>query len=513
MLDAVDESDELRVSKTLGELSKDIDRAVARLRAYLEHAVAELSQAAPDFRYRFVETRDKKPREVARAIEEQNLTSDQVLEIDDLIGGRVVVVSPSDVREFAGYLVDDPGSPIQTAEAEAIDDDSGYRATHVKGRISCGAFVAGCEIQIRTALADAWAVVSRADIYRRSDLARLLPKLAQTQARALAAADDALELIREESKRPSPAEPTGEPKPPVLPSEPVVVTDVEISRDSVPNASDDEVYIITHPLSHDRVDAFYEEFLKDREQTASGEKVFRRADAFAVSDDWKDEVAAGFNVLLHRGPFVDGASWAPYRTWQFAVAGEQHLLNRLDTLLRNNAVFSDAEVRLNWKDIFVAVDNLRARLNSPSLVVVTGRLPTELMVDLHNHVVPEWELDQDLRALWIEGAYDGIPILNIRDDDAPYALFVVDLREFATLTRYSPRAKLTVQAIDHVRAREVLAKRPDAVKVPDGRPDNETERILHLLLHVQVLMYESYEIKPGNSAAALGARLTPPPAT
>ncbi|GAG52138.1 unnamed protein product, partial [marine sediment metagenome] len=139
-----------------------------------------------------------------------------------------------------------------------------------------------------------------------------------------------------------------------------------------------------------------------------------------------------------------------------------------------------------------------------------GRLPTDLMVDLHNHAVPDWELSQELRAPWIEGTYDDIPILNIRDVDTPYGLYVLDLADFAALTRYSPPAKLKIQGIDRARANDELSKRPDIVKVPAGSPDTDSEKILQLMLRVHVLMYESCEIELGNPAAALGAKLTPP---
>ncbi len=204
----MDEDTEARVASILGRHAQNLENAAARLRSYLEYTCRRLMESGDDFRYRFVdESRVKKPPEVTRALHEQRLPVDDVLIVDDLIGTRVVVVSPSDMRTLAGYIQNDAQCAVEGLEVIPITDDSGYRATHIKGRIKCGSTRVGCEIQIRTALADAWAVVSRADLYRREDLREILPKLAQIEARALSAADDALELIRQEANRPRPPEP------------------------------------------------------------------------------------------------------------------------------------------------------------------------------------------------------------------------------------------------------------------------------------------------------------------
>lgn len=514
------EGSELRVAKVLGDWATRLERAEAYLLGYLDLACKRLLETAEDFHYRLVEARVKKPREVTRSLGEQGLSADDVLKVDDLIGGRVVVLSRSDIEILVDSIQHDEQCPLEDLERRDIDDESGYRATHIKGRIRSGDERFGCEIQIRTAIADAWAEISRAHLYRR-DLAEILPKIAKTQSQALAAAEEALEVIRAEARRAVPAQPTAtarqqemkEGVPQAATGEGMRMGAMAPPPSIVRPPPKDEVLLQTHRISKARADAFLERFLEDRRKTAATEILFKRAEALRRVDGWNDAFAAGFNVLLHKGPFVEGSHWAPYRTWQFAVAMERHLLGRLERLLKESAQPWPHDVGLNWPAILRKVDELITELGNrgytPTAIVVSAQLEPDLIIDFikHEHVVAHWELPSDLQAPWIEGTYKGIMILNIRETPAAHSLFAADVGAFAMLTKYSPEAQCSIDEIDEGRAKEFLERNPAAVVVPEGRPDTLDERLRLLQLRVWLRLFESYGIELRDPSAALQVEL------
>jgi len=162
--------------------------------------------------------------------------------------------------------------------------------------------------------------------------------------------------------------------------------------------------------------------------------------------------------------------------------------------------------------MFREVDKLRTALSGrgliPSAIVIAGRLDTNLWVDLHRHAVPTWELPEGLRAPWIQGVYQEIPILNIRETEGSHTLYVADLAAFATLTRYGPDTQFSVDEIDEARAREILEKNPQVVAIPSGRPDTLEERLRLLQLRVLLRLYESVGLELKDPDAALGADLS-----
>ncbi len=270
-----------------------------------------------------------------------------------------------------------------------------------------------------------------------------------------------------------------------------------------------EEFIIAKQVSERRVDAFLESFLEHRRQTATTESIFKRVGAFTAVHEWNDSVAYGFNVLLLKGPFVEGSNWAPYYTWQFALAAERHLLGRLEALLRESASVVD-EVHYDWPEILATVDRLSDKLASDafhaSVIVLAGPMETDFAVDLHKHATPDWELGEQFRSPWIMGAYNDKPIVIVREAESR-ALYVVDLAEFATLTKYGRDAELHVHPIDEARAREVLAEEPQAITIPEGGPNTLEERIRQLQLRVWVRLYESYDIEVRNPIAVKAAGL------
>jgi len=493
----MDEQSEAQVAKALGQLGEPLEQAARSLWLYLENTCAALGESAEDFRLRFVDqTRVKKFPSVVRAIEEQGLGPDEVARVDDLIGGRVVVVSPCDAKVLSDAIADDIACPLEQIAIDDVRDSSGYSGIHLKGTLvrSYGAF--GCEIQIRTALQDAWAVISRVDLYRQKDLAEILPKIAQIQARALAAADDALELIRKEARHPAapmaqPTAPSSDPTPVIAEAEPM------------PEGPEEDELIIRNPVSQKRVDAFLNSLLEDRTKAATTEKLFLRSNAFHVTSEWKESTASGFNILLRKGPFVDGSNWAFYRTWEFATALERHLLARLDRLL-DEAADLVGQTTADAEAILQAVENMTewhsSRNLSPSLVVISGRLDFDTIVQLGRPVDVRGGLPAEIRLPWVIGAIRDMVVLNIAESTKP-GLYLVDLAAAARLIRYSPPIKYELNEYTEEQARQLIAERPDLVPIPEDRPQSEGERVRQLLLHVCVKLYESYDFERSSTQA------------
>lgn len=92
----------------------------------------------------------------------------------DLVGGRVVCNNREDVYRFAEVLEElatpIDGPPIRREDYIADPKDSGYRCLHLYVPIDVGEAMAPryvtCEVQVRTLLQHAWAVLSHEDIYK-----------------------------------------------------------------------------------------------------------------------------------------------------------------------------------------------------------------------------------------------------------------------------------------------------------------------------------------------------------
>jgi len=153
----------------------------------------------------------KTPPSVIRNLEKGGLGPDDVWQINDLVGARIVVVTRSDARLLADTISSDALSPVGSLERNELHLDTGYRALHLKGWYSkMDSYRIGCEVQIRTALEDAWAVVSRVDLYQRENIPEVIARMAQIESRHLAAADEALELVREAAARAIPSASPGQ---------------------------------------------------------------------------------------------------------------------------------------------------------------------------------------------------------------------------------------------------------------------------------------------------------------
>jgi len=256
---------------------------------------------------------------------------------------------------------------------------------------------------------------------------------------------------------------------------------------------------VTHPdVSKDRVEAFLEDYLKSRRGIGATERIFQHFSAYKESEQENDNEAFGFNVVLRKGPLVEGSNWFPMRGWEFAVAEERRLLTKLESELRacveDTGRVEAAEVGREPVQILEKADRLSDFLKdagyAPGLVVLATSVPTEAMIELTKQLeVPDWDLPPDLRSNWILGRHRGKLILYHKDA-ALDRLYAVDVRRFGRLVQFAPRVELAIQKVD-----PAAALQQDTLDYEDK---------IHLRL------YQSYEIQRLDCEAIWAANIEPP---
>jgi len=283
--------------------------------------------------------------------------------------------------------------------------------------------------------------------------------------------------------------------------------------------------IILKPVSKARKKAFFEGFCADREKAGTTRMLFDRSKALLRKKERPkpEEVSwSGFSLLLRKAPLVDLPNWAPYRTWDFAVAMEKNLLARFEQALREGTEgrFGDP-VNRDAASVVRAFDDLAADLDgrgyTPSVLVMAGPLGSQLLVDLKPDpklriVVSDWEpqVKQALGTTFrIVNMYEGLPILHIPESPSP-GLYVVDLARFATLTEYGEKPDFELEAIDDVRARDLLQRNPNLVPDSPTGPHSESEKARELQLKVFLKLYETYKLSVLDRNAVAGCPLTGP---
>jgi putative GTP pyrophosphokinase len=190
--------------------------AESQVKGALVKALAELG--SPELvRGRLDEPRVKSQSSLDRKAKERRWTSQQAIEqCEDLLGMRMVCNNLQDVRRAADLI--ELSLKTQNLEVERKDyisqpHPSGYRAIHVRTRfpITVGrcSLNVGCEIQIRTLLQDAWARLSREDLYRSSIPKRLRLQF-EAMSKSLAEADAIAEEVRVDITRPVSGKEPGE---------------------------------------------------------------------------------------------------------------------------------------------------------------------------------------------------------------------------------------------------------------------------------------------------------------
>ena len=202
--------DDENVAEILTQANTDLQNALAVVRSYLEQIRdRESFSRAERSWFRLIEGRVKDVPGVQRKIQQRKLKS--VWDVDDLIGLRIVVATLSDASDVASILANDKSGPLELKRRD-LNLPMGYRAIHFNGSLIRASHTYGCEIQVRTAVQDAWAVVSRQGLYQHDDLPPLLATTALNESAHLAASDQVFDAIMREVLKPRSVERVAEPK-------------------------------------------------------------------------------------------------------------------------------------------------------------------------------------------------------------------------------------------------------------------------------------------------------------
>lgn len=316
---------------------------------------------------------------------------------------------------------------------------------------------------------------------------------------------------------PQPEEP--EPRPESTPPEAGIPPGIgEPAVALPPEHTPEDQFILQNTVSESRKKDFFESFVADRKQTAIVEALFKQVSAFRRTNARPNDVnSTGFNVLIFKGPFVEGSNWLPHSSWDFAVAMERDRLGRLEHALREategrlgTPVNREATAVLEAFNVMGSQLELRGYV--PSVFVLAGRLGMQLAVDLRKRIVDSWDpevkgaLGTTFRIL---GMHRGNPILDVPDTAAP-AVYAVDLARFAMLTGYGEEPECAIEEITPERATELLSKNPRLVLNPPPGFGMDEERIRQLRLRVGLQLWETCVLTVADGDAVLGCRLVGP---
>ncbi len=173
-----------------------------RLRSILRSVVAKIEDKKL-VRAEFGDVRVKELTSLRRKVEKNGWQANEALSAcGDLIAGRVVCNNIEDVYRFVELLWEAlPDASIEVQDQIDEPNSAGYRALHVNLRLGVGTDpfrpeLIPCEIQIRTRLQDAWAVLSHDDIYKQQELPEDVRARFKDLSEVLAAADRIASDIR-----------------------------------------------------------------------------------------------------------------------------------------------------------------------------------------------------------------------------------------------------------------------------------------------------------------------------
>ncbi len=242
-------------------------------------------------------------------------------------------------------------------------------------------------------------------------------------------------------------------------------------------------------VSPDRVAAFYADYLDGRRKCAAVEALFELSNRLERKpDEWDDQHGFGFNVVIHKGPFVEESSFAPYRAWQFALAGERYLMTRIEDALRAARPPESGQVLRNWRSILSASDEMRGMLGDPrhAAIIVTGPLHEKWLLDFTRqpNTKPDWEVPPDLNRTWVIGLHRGALVVHIHDSVSP-SLFVIDSARLGRLVEFG-RVQYHVDEITADQAEEMLRSRNE---------EPSPEKVSELTIRVWLRLYESWVLE------------------
>jgi putative GTP pyrophosphokinase len=178
-------------------------RAEAQLRSLLEAVVGQVEDRKL-VRAEFDDVRSKSLSELkGKATKFGWSAGEAFVCCSDLVGGRVVCNNVEDVYRFEQLLKEClPADSGQIVRQDYIDKPKrhGYRALHLNFRLNVSRTsepeLIPCEIQIRSRLQDAWAVISHRDIYKQKNLPLDLLERVKDLSDLLAQADSTASSIR-----------------------------------------------------------------------------------------------------------------------------------------------------------------------------------------------------------------------------------------------------------------------------------------------------------------------------
>ena len=369
--------------------------------------------------------------------------------------------------------------------------------------------------------------MSRRDLYGR-DVPELLTRTALVEALHLDATDEALEMIRRTARRtepepeleavsldPSSADAAASAAEVVSASEPAPIDEsAEISRI-------DDDFIIGAPLSEERVQQFFGNYIEDRRRAGTVETLFRLAGSLERRVATNDAFAFGFNILIFKGPFVEGSNWLSAPTWDFAIAMERSLLSMLVQRMDESAELEQSQVQLaDWPAVLDMATDLATGLRRdgyrPAALILTGEISVEQQVELVKAPGVRLKSPTGLDQPWVLGTWvqqGNVPVIHftaVSPGSAAAmrpAVFILDLGRFGSLIQHGePVFRLT--PFTEAEARKLLASNPELIASPPPGADEE-ERVRQMLLRVHLRLFESYELRVADRVAVRGIRLRP----
>lgn len=509
-----------------------LEAARSELEAYVRQVCARLSRAA-EFRLRFVEARVKPASSVIRKLQEKSSTADQLyLDVGDILGARVVVYNLSDVDTFREEVLADAGCPLRDIDLEEIDNPAGYRALHVNGRL--GDY--GSEIQVRTAVQDAWAVTSRADVYRATDEKLLIERLSGAQSNVLRGVDDVLQVVRDlRSGGDRQAEVRAEladadAVPPAVrrrmseAAAPAPAPDPRAIQEAIEGLDQSDHFVLDGRISHDRVHDLKSESEKAFENSTIS-RMFRAVGRYERLYEFDADLVRQIRQLTFKGPFVEGSNWGLFNgSHEIARAFESLLLGQLFDLMLarmdGETFLADARDVLRFVEESVpAMESVGAK---PDVLILVGDPADSISEGFFDSL--EWTpspriRDVDIaRAGFVVGSFGGRPVIRYHDDDLEAAIHLVDLEDFRLIHANPAEGDespflLDVTEIQQQQAQEILTVSPTArsllhraVHHSEGELTKE-EAIVQLMLRAELLVEFAGEVREAHEPRTRSAKL------
>lgn len=187
------------------KLKPCLENARVQLEKHIKMIQQKNKSSAGAPRIEYVTGRTKEDYSILRkAWEEHIRPTDAFTKFSDLVGIRIVVNNLCDVQPMVALIRQLPDD-FQFIKEDPRKDDGGYNALHIDGlylvKQGKRRQRVPAEIQIRTLLQDAWAVLTHHDVYRnRADIPELARGVSENLSRTLASLDELGDKFRKEMK-------------------------------------------------------------------------------------------------------------------------------------------------------------------------------------------------------------------------------------------------------------------------------------------------------------------------